>query len=378
MHKVSIKPQWSIRDEHGESLSPRLLELLAQVHDHGSLSGACRHSGASYRHAWNLVRQGEQQIGSPLLRMARGKGSSLTPLGEKLVWAGHRIAARLTPLLETLASELEVEIGHVLAADRDLLRVHASHGFAIEKLFERLAEHQVDVERRYVGSQEAVASLHDGACDLAGFHVPEGEFEARAYAHYARWFDARDSRVIHVATRHQGLMLAAGNPLKIYGVADLARAGVRFVNRQRGSGTRFLLDCLLAQAGIDVARIAGYEQGEYTHAAVAAYVASGMADVGFGVETPARRFKLEFLPVATERYFLICREATLQRPAMRAALDILRSDVYQRAVDELPGYTATRCGQVDTLPQVWAAPASAQPAAARRAVPRRASKARIE
>jgi molybdate-binding protein len=184
--------------------------------------------------------------------------------------------------------------------------------------------------------------------------------------------------VIHVATRHQGLMLAAGNPLKIYGVADLARAGVRFVNRQRGSGTRFLLDCLLEQAGIDEARIAGYEQGEYTHAAVAAYVASGMADVGFGVETPARRFKLEFLPVATERYFLICREATLQRPAMRVALDILRSEAYQRAVDDLPGYTATRCGQVDTLPQVWAPPAGVLPAPARRAVVRRVHKARIE
>src|ERR1700754_162504 len=95
MHKVSIRPQWTISDADGDSLSPRLLELLAQVQDHGSLSGACRHSGASYRHAWNLVRQGEQQIAAPLLHMERGKGSSLTPLAEKLVWAGHRISARL-------------------------------------------------------------------------------------------------------------------------------------------------------------------------------------------------------------------------------------------------------------------------------------------
>ncbi|MEP7295546.1 MAG: substrate-binding domain-containing protein [Burkholderiales bacterium] len=366
MHKVSIKPQWTISDADGDSLSPRLLELLAQVHDFGSLSGSCRHSGASYRHAWNLVRQGEAQIGAPLMRMERGKGSTLTPLGEKLVWAGHRIAARLTPLLESLASELEVEIGSVLAADRDLLRVHASHGFAIEKLFDTLAAQHVAVERKYIGSQEAVASLRDGACDMAGFHIPEGEFEQQAFAHYARWFDARDSRIIHVATRHQGLMLAPGNPLKIYRVADLARPGVRFVNRQRGSGTRFLLDCLLDKAKVDAARIAGYEQGEYTHAAVAAYVASGMADVGFGVETPARRFKLEFIPVATERYFLLCRAETLASPSMQTTLAVLRSASYQKAVNELPGYTAVKCGQVDTLQRAFPQYSQAKKARGRR------------
>src|SRR5262245_7842591 len=106
MTKVSIRPVWTITDDGGDSLSPRLLEVLAQVHEHGSLSAACRANGASYRHAWNLVRDGERQLQAALLRMERGKGSTLTPLGEKLVWATHRIAARLGPTLETLASEL--------------------------------------------------------------------------------------------------------------------------------------------------------------------------------------------------------------------------------------------------------------------------------
>jgi len=353
MRKVSIKPQWTISDAGGDSLSPRLLELLAQVHGHGSLSAACRQSGASYRHAWNVVRQGEQQIGASLLRMERGKGSTLTPLAEKLVWAGHRIAARLTPLLQSLASELEVEIDRVMASEHDTLRVHASHGFAIEKLLDALVAAQVPVERRYVGSQEAVASLHDGSCDLAGFHMPQGEFEARAFAHYAHWFDPRESRLIHLASRRQGLMVAPGNPLEIYDVGDLARPGVRFVNRQRGSGTRFLLDCLLEQAGVDVSRIAGYEQGEYTHAAVAAYVASGMADVGVGVEPPARQFRLDFLPVASERYFLLCNEASLAKPRLQAVLAILESAAFRDAVNGLPGYAALRCGQVDTLQEAF-------------------------
>ncbi len=349
MNKVSIKPVWTIGSAGGESLPPRLLELLAQVAEHGSLSGACKQSGASYRHAWNLVRQGEQQLGAALLRMERGRGSALTPLGEKLVWAGHRIGARLTPTLETLASELEVEIGRVLSAERDLLRVRASHGFAIEKLLDTLAAQGVAVERRYVGTQEALASLRDGGCELASVHVPVGELESRALAHYGRWLDAPQDRIVHIATRHQGLMIAPGNPLKIYGVADLARPGVRFVNRQAGSGTRFLLECLLEQAGVDAGRIAGYQQGEYTHAAVAAYVASGMADVGFGVETPARRFKLDFLPIATERYFLLCHEAALAKPALQAVLAVLRSADYQRAVGELPGYAPLRCGEVEPV-----------------------------
>jgi molybdate transport repressor ModE-like protein len=371
MNKVSIKPVWTISAAQGDSLSPRLLELLAQVSDHGSLSGACRHSGASYRHAWNLVRQGEQQLGAALLHMERGKGSALTPLGDKLVWAGHRIAARLTPMLETLASELEVEIGRMLSSQGDLLRVHASHGFAIEKLLDTLIAGQVPVERKYVGTQEALAALHDGACDLAGFHVPEGEFEARTLAHYRRWLDPALNRIVHIATRHQGLMLAPGNPLKIYGVRDLVRPGLRFVNRQHGSGTRLLLDCLLDAAGVDANDIAGYEQGEYTHAAVAAYVASGMADAGFGVETPARRFKLDFMPVATERYFLLCREATLAKPQLQSMLAVLRSADYQHAVGELPGYVPVRCGEVETLARAFPTPARSSPATMRAAARKR-------
>ena len=349
MHKVSIKPRWTISDADGESLTPRLLELLAQVQQYGSLSGSCKHSGASYRHAWNLVRQGEQRIGAPLLLMERGKGSTLTPLAEKLVWAGHLISARLTPLLESLASELEVEIRRVLVSDRAVLRVHSTHGFAVERMLETLSASDVAVERKYVGSQEAVASLHDGACELAGFHVPEGEFESVAIDHYVRWFDLAENRIIHIATRRQGLMIAPGNPLKIYDLRDLTRSGVRFINRQLGSGTRFLLDCLLERAGIEASRIAGYEHGEYTHAAVAAYVASGMADAGLGIETPARRFKLDFLPIVRERYFMICDEASLSTSQLQATLAILRTPAYRDYVNQLPGYTADRCGEVDTL-----------------------------
>jgi molybdate-binding protein len=185
-----------------------------------------------------------------------------------------------------------------------------------------------------------VASLGLGGCEIAGFHVPQGEFEAPAVAHYAQWLKPGTQKLIGIATRRLGLMVAKGDPKKVYGIKDLARPDLRFINRQSGSGTRFLLDLLLAKEGVDASRVHGYEQCELTHAAVAAYVASGMADVGFGVETPARQFKLDFVPVQTERYFLLCEERSLDAPAVREMLAIVQGEEFKAAVNKLPGYQA--------------------------------------
>jgi molybdate transport repressor ModE-like protein len=346
MHEVTIKPQWTIRPGAGPSLAPRVLELLVKVHEMGSLSAACQALGVSYRHAWELVRQGEALFGQPLMLMERGKGSVLTPLGDKLVWADRRIAARLTPVLDSLASELGAEIGKVLSTAAPSLRIHASHGFAVQALHGFLCEANVGNELRYCGSQEALASLLNGTCDVAGFHVPIGEFEANALAHYAPWLPSGSQKLINVAVRRLGLMVAANNPKKIYGPADLVRPGIRFINRQPGSGTRFLLDLLLQREGISSTDIKGYEQCELTHAAVAAFVASGLADVGYGVETPARQFKLDFVPSQTERYFLLCNESALASLAVQRMLEILRSTAFRDAVSSLPGYSANDTGTV--------------------------------
>jgi molybdate transport repressor ModE-like protein len=355
MHQVSIHPRWTIAQDGRDVLPARLLELLVEVDTVGSLAAACQRTGISYRHAWDLVRQGESAFGAPLLQMERGRGSRLTPIGEKLVWADRRIAARLAPVLDTLASELEVELSRVLPRSEGLLRIHASHGYSIEKLTEHLQAEGIAVERRWLSSQEAAASLHDGECDLAGFHVPIGEFAGRAWETFARWLDPVEHCLVDLTTRHQGLMVAAGNPKKIYGVADLVRPGVRFINRQRGSGTRFLLDSLLEQAGIAPDAIVGYEHGEYTHAAVAAFVGSGMADVGFGLELPARQFKLDFQPLARERYFVIARVDALAGRLVARTMEILRSPEFKAEVDTLPGYDAAHCGEMHPLAEVLAA-----------------------
>ena len=354
MSRVSIRPMWTIGQDDGEPLPERTVALLVGVAEHGSLSKACQAMNVSYRHAWQLVRRGEALLGAPLLRMARGKGSALTPLADKLVWADRRIAARLSPMLDTLASELRAEIDSVLSSARSPLRIHASHGFAIEALHDELGRAGVANELRYCGSGEAVASLSAGTCEVAGFHVPTGPLEIQAVAHYARWLQPADHRLIAMATRRVGLMVARGDPKKIYGIRDLAREDVRFINRQSGSGTRFLLDLLLREHAIDPARVRGYEQCELTHAAVAAYVASGMADVGLGVETPARQFHLDFLPLQSERYFLLCRADALERAPVAELLRILRGDAFKAMVNALPGYQAdATTGSVSDLPHAF-------------------------
>ena len=346
MNHVSIKPVWTIQGRNGQALSPRLIELLTQVHRTGSLQAACKGLTMSYRHGWTLVRDGEAIFNTPLLHMARGKGSQLTPLGEKLVWADQRIAARLEPVLDSLASELQAEMGALLPAGPDTpptpLRLHASHGYAIEKLVAALGEQGHPVERRYGSSVEAVA----GACDVCGFHIPQGPLQAAAWAHYAAWLTGDGWQVLEVATRRQGLILAPGNPHKVYELADLSRPGVRFVNRPPNSGTRFLLHGLLQEKGLGEAGIQGFEHTENTHAAVAAVVASGRADVGFGLEAAARQFKLDFLPLARERYFLVCHTTTLDTPALQHAVAVLSSPAFQALVNGLPGYEARHTGRI--------------------------------
>jgi molybdate-binding protein len=219
----------------------------------------------------------------------------------------------------------------------------------VEALLARLSADGLHLEHRYDSSQSAAAALADGACDVAGFHLPVGPLQAPLLAHYRRWLAGDAFSVIDLATRRQGLMVAGGNPKKVYDLGDLRRPGVRFINRQAGSGTRLLLESLLESQRIDPADIHGFEQGEFTHAAVAAYVASGMADVGFGLETPARRFHLDFVPLAVERYFLLCSPTTLDLPAMQATLAVLCSPSFHAAVDQLPGYSASNAGRVTPL-----------------------------
>ncbi|QQP96147.1 substrate-binding domain-containing protein [Lysobacter enzymogenes] len=354
MFKVQIQPKWTLHAADGRPLPPKLIELLLGVHATGSLAAACRELGLSYRYAWGLLQDSQALFDAPLLRMERGRGARLTALGERLVWAEQRIAARLAPTLDSLASEVEVELGRALSALAAPPRIHAAHGFAVETLRRFLDEADTEVDLKYRSPGDALDALRAGACDLAGVHLPIGEFERDILAHYADRIDPHGDRVLHLATRRIGLIVAPGNPKRIRALADLLRAEVRFIHRQPGSGARLLLERMLARQGHSIRAVRGCGIDELTHAAVAAYVASGMADAGFGLETPARRYGLEFVPVATEHYFFLARASTLDSPALAETLAILRSERFRSELGRLPGYDAGRCGEVQDLVEAFA------------------------
>lgn len=350
MLKVEIRPDWILRDARGTPTAlPALLSLLTAVSQSGSISKAATACGMSYRHAWGLLEQFGDQFGAQLVHKVRGQGTLLSPLAEKLIWADRRISARLSPLLDSLASELQQELARVLALEAQVLRLTASHGFAVAALVAQLGGQGVAVDIKYRSSTEAVAALAHGECDLAGFHLPMGKFEAAAAAAHRQWLDPARHAFLHLAYRQQGLFVAKGNPKRIGGLDDLVQPDIRFVNRQHGSGTRVLLELLLADRTLDTARIAGFDSAEFTHAAVAAFVASGMADVSFGVETAARRFDLDFIPICRERYFLACDRAALDTPPLQAAREAMASAAFRQVLDGLPGYDGTASGALETL-----------------------------
>jgi molybdate-binding protein len=156
----------------------------------------------------------------------------------------------------------------------------------------------------------------------------------------------RGLRLIRFAGRRQGLIVPRGNPKRLRSLADLAEKGARFINRQPKSGTRLAFDRLLGAAGLRPSQIRGYQSEEFTHAAVAATVASGMADAGFGIEAAAHHHGLDFVPLATERYFLAARAATLARLETRVLLDALKGGAFLERLATLRGYSALGTGNI--------------------------------
>lgn len=355
MIKVGIAPVWRFQ-RSGETRALEItLDLLSDIRSTGKLSVAAARAGMSYRHAWNLIEKWSAFFGTPLVERRRGSGTSLTPFGDKLVWAAERLEARLRPLLQNLSQELQTEVNQALSSGRPVLRVRASHGFAVPKLRELLArDFESGVDFRYVPNSNSLVSMAENTCDLAGVHLPQGELRAHIIARSRGWLDHNDHRVISFVTREMGLIVKEGNPLGVRSVEDLARPEVRFVNRDPDSGTRILLDQMLASRRVAPSAINGYYMhSEFTHAAVAAYVASGFADVAFGVEAAARQFGLDFVPLLTEDYVFLCRRQLLDHPAMERVLAVMRGPEFAAAISTLPGYRVREPGVIKTIREVF-------------------------
>jgi molybdate-binding protein len=216
------------------------------------------------------------------------------------------------------------------------LRVVASHDLALADWVEH--GRRIRFELYWRGSEEALAALGRGECELAGFHIPEDWPVARVENWLGLRLDAATHVCLPVMRRRQGLIVARGNPHRLAGLGDLARRGLRMVNRQRGSATRALIDELLAASRVRPEAIAGYQHEEFTHEAVAAEVATGQADAGFGIEAAAVRYDLGFVPLLTERYGFAMTRAIAASPEGRDFLARLHGNTFRQRLLAMPGY----------------------------------------
>jgi Periplasmic molybdate-binding protein/domain len=345
---INLDIRWRLGARKTVEFEPELFSLLQEIESSGSLFSADKNMGVSYRYAWGLVREWSMRMGQPLAELQRGRGTKLTALGEKLLWCQRRINARLGPELESLASELNSEIVSLVEVPQSApLRVYASHGLALGVLRDMLnADGHMHMDLQFRGSLESLRLFRAGKCDIAGFHFPYGEFGERLAPRYRQLIDLDQHALLHVVDREQGIMTGAGNPEKIRAITDLTRKGIRFINREPSAGTRVIFDALLQNAGIDPDFISGYGNEEFTHTAVAAIVASGEADAGFGIRAAAARLGLGFITLLRERYLFVLRREALRSSPVTRLCKVLRSKEFKKEIRSMTGYDATAAGMM--------------------------------
>jgi putative molybdopterin biosynthesis protein len=225
--------------------------------------------------------------------------------------------------------------------------VTGSHDLVLDLAASALRERDpsVTLASSNVGSLGGLTALRDGLCHLAGSHLLDPDTGEYTLPYLQRLLPGRDVAVVRLVHRDQGLIVAPGNPAGVTGIEDVADRRLRYVNRQRGAGTRMLLDHELARRGIEPEAIDGYQREEHTHLTVAAAVAAGRADCGLGVLAAARAFGLDFVPVAREPYDLVLLEHTLDDDLLAPLWALLESDDFRRAVTDLGGYETTEMGR---------------------------------
>jgi putative molybdopterin biosynthesis protein len=285
-----------------------------------------------------LGRVGEKILAAPLARgagvitsLVRADGFLVLPRGVQGAEAGQQVRVRLV----RSQSELDKTIFCI-----------GSHDVILDLLAQFLAERDRRFVSSNVGSQGGLIALKRGEAHFAGTHLLDPETGEYNLAALQQYLPDVPVRLVKFVNREQGLMVRRGNPKGVKSLEDLTRPKVQFVNRQRGAGTRVLLDYHLALMGIPVSQIRGYNQEEYTHLGVAAAIASGRADCGLGIPAAAQALDLDFIPLFQERYDLAIPLVHAQSPLLAPLFEIVRDEKFQMAVSALPGYDVKNMGKI--------------------------------
>jgi putative molybdopterin biosynthesis protein len=291
---------------------------------------------------WVRVRLGSvagQVVASPLPRgagvltsLVRADGLLLVPAGVEGHHAGEQVGVQLLRPLP------EIERTIVAIGSHDLVIDLAATAL-------RSADPTLTLVSTNVGSLGGLVALRDGLCHLAGSHLlhpATGEF---TLPYLDEMMGDRDLAVVRLVHRDQGLLVQPGNPRGITGLADLAGSDLSYVNRQRGAGTRMLLDHELRRLAIDPAQVSGYAREEPTHLAVAAAISAGRADCGLGIMAAARAFDLDFIPVSREPYDLVVEASSLEDPLLAPLWKLLDSPDFHASIETLGGYSTEATGR---------------------------------
>ena len=251
-------------------------------------------------------------------------------------------------------ASVQVELLRSLNQIKRTIMAVGSHDLALDILATFLARAYpgMSLSSAHVGSMGGLMAMRRGEAHIAGTHLIHEETGEYNVPYVERLLDAENYALVNLVHREQGFIVLPGNPKNITGFGDLVRSDIAFVNRQRGAGTRVLLDMELGKLGIDSSQVKGYSHEEYTHMGVAASVANGAADVGLGIHSAAVALNLDFVPVSTEQYDLLTTREFLESEMMNALLAVIRSDEFKSTVLAMGGYDLSDTGKV--VWQGWA------------------------
>lgn len=302
-------------------------------------------SGLKYQE-FVRVRMGEvggKLTASPLSRGAgvvssfmKADGILEVPQGTEGYEAGEEVQVRLLSTPEKLQNTLVVIGSHDPLLDEVADMMHR-------------ADPTVFMSSSHVGSMGGIMAIRRGEAHAGGCHLLDTETGVYNLSFLKKIFPNGGIRLVRCVGRQQGLMLAKGNPLDIKGFADIAKNGVRYVNRQKGSGTRVLMDYLCEQYAVNVSDIYGYEREELTHTSVAAQIANGSADAGMGIYSAAQLYDLDFLPICIEEYDLIIPDHAWETPVVQQLIATLKSPAFREKMLAMGGYTVDHPGEIIPL-----------------------------
>lgn len=299
-------------------------------------------SGLKYQ---EFVRVRVGAVGGRLMASPLSRGSGVVssfmkadgilevPQGLEGYEAGEEVTLRLLSPMEKL---------------RNTLVVIGSHDPLLDELADmlHLGDPRLYMSSSHVGSMGGIMAIRRGEAHMAGCHLLDTADGTYNRSFIRKYFPKGDVKLVSCVGRQQGLMVARGNPLNICSFADISRQGIRYVNRQKGSGTRILTDYLCSREKVEPSDVYGYTREELTHTSVAAQIACGSADVGMGIYSAAKLYDLDFIPICIEEYDLIIPDHAWDSPMVQQLLTILRSDAFREKILSMGGYTAEHPGQV--------------------------------